>query len=237
MSNDDSLKMNNEYGVDQVDSLEQLEAIRKRPGMYIGSTSQSGIDQLVLEVIDNNIDEYVAGHGKNIWLKIFKDGSVESRDEARGIPVGPHHKWKNKDGSPMDTLTGILTIVHAGGKFGGDSGYKCFIDGCVVNTPTEKINIEKIKQGDIIINGHNQHDEVINAFSYDYDGLVNKVVLENEKEFAAIDGHYILIKRDDNLYWEIIENIKVDDFLIELEEDDDIEELKRIIPKYNFTKY
>jgi DNA gyrase subunit B len=122
---DDNLKVESDYGTDQIDSLEGLEAVRKRPGMYIGSTSQKGLTHLVWEVADNGFDEFVAGYGKRITIHVYKDKSVEVIDGGRGIPVGPHHKWKNEDGTPMDTLTGILTKLHAGGKFNGEgSGYK-----------------------------------------------------------------------------------------------------------------
>lgn len=114
-----------EYGVDQITDLEGLEAVRKRPGMYIGSTSQKGINHLVWEIADNSIDEFVAGHGEDIWVTVAKDCSVTIRDNGRGIPVGPHSKWQNEDGTPQDTLIGILTRLHAGGKFNGaGSGYK-----------------------------------------------------------------------------------------------------------------
>ena len=82
--------------------------------MYIGSTSQKGITHLVWEVADNCVDEFVAGAGKEINIHIEKDNTVTISDQGRGIPVGPHHKWKNPDGTPMDTLTGILTKLHAG---------------------------------------------------------------------------------------------------------------------------
>ena len=114
-----------EYGVDQITDLEGLEAIRKRPGMYIGSTSQKGINHLVWEIADNSIDEFVAGHGEDIWVTVAKDATVTIKDNGRGIPVGPHAKWQNEDGTPQDTLIGILTRIHAGGKFNAaGSGYK-----------------------------------------------------------------------------------------------------------------
>ncbi|MDF2533870.1 MAG: hypothetical protein K0R18_27 [Bacillales bacterium] len=120
-----TFEVQTEYGTGQIDSLEGLEAVRKRPGMYIGSTSQRGITHLVWEVADNSIDEFVAGVGEDIWITVQKDGTVTVIDNGRGIPVGPHHKWKKPNGQPLDTLTGILTILHAGGKFNGkDSGYK-----------------------------------------------------------------------------------------------------------------
>ncbi|MNO11629.1 DNA gyrase subunit B [compost metagenome] len=122
---DKSLEVNTEYGTNQIDSLEGLEAVRKRPGMYIGTTTQKGITHLVWEVADNSIDEFVANAGEDIFITVEKDGTVTTIDNGRGIPVGPHHKWKKSNGQPQDTLTGILTRLHAGGKFNGkDSGYK-----------------------------------------------------------------------------------------------------------------
>jgi len=116
----------NEYGTEQIEELSGLSAIQKRPGMYIGSTSQRGINHLIFEGIDNSFDEFLAGYGKDIYIQIKSDCSVRIEDHGRGIPVGPHHKWKNLDGTPMDTLTGVLTKIHAGGKFNKeDSGYAC----------------------------------------------------------------------------------------------------------------
>ena len=91
--------------------------------MYIGSTSQRGITQLIWEILDNCVDEFVAGYGDEILLNVFKNGMVNVQDHGRGMPVGLHHKWKNPDGTPMNALTGLLTKLHAGGKF-GNSGYK-----------------------------------------------------------------------------------------------------------------
>lgn len=121
----DLIKVTTEYSTDQIDSLEGLDAVRKRPGMYIGSTSQKGVTHLVWEVADNSVDEFVAGFGKEVAFHVLEDATVVIRDNGRGIPVGPHHKWKRPDGSPEDTLIGILTRLHAGGKFNtADSGYK-----------------------------------------------------------------------------------------------------------------
>jgi DNA gyrase subunit B len=122
---DSNLTVQTSYGVEQIDSLEGLEAVRKRPGMYIGSTSQKGVTHLVYEVADNCFDEFVAGFGDLVKIHIAKDCTVTIADKGRGIPVGPHPKWTNEDGTPMDTLTGILTKLHAGGKFNKEgSGYK-----------------------------------------------------------------------------------------------------------------
>ncbi len=125
MKIDENHIVDNEYGTKQIDSLDGLESVRKRPGMYIGSTSQKGLTHLIFEVADNSFDEFVAGYGNEIEIHIKDDCSVMIKDYGRGIPVGPHHRWKNDDDTPMDTLTGILTKLHAGGKFGqDDSGYK-----------------------------------------------------------------------------------------------------------------
>lgn len=119
----DETKVTAVYGVDQVDSLEGLEAVRKRPGMYIGSTSQRGVTQLIWEILDNSVDENVAGYGDEILIHIMEGGKVRIEDHGRGMPVGLHQKWKNVDGTPMNALTGLLTKLHAGGKF-GNGGYK-----------------------------------------------------------------------------------------------------------------
>lgn len=121
----DLMQVENDYGSDQIDALEGLEAVRKRPGMYIGSTSQKGVTHLIWEVADNSVDEFVAGYGQDIWIHIAKDATVTIRDKGRGIPVGPHKSIRDKDGNPMDTLTVVCTKLHAGGKFNGEnSGYK-----------------------------------------------------------------------------------------------------------------
>lgn len=136
---EDLTKVTNSYGTEQIDSLDGLEAVRKRPGMYIGSTSQKGVTHLVWEVTDNCFDEFLAGYGQEIEILVKKDSSVIVIDHGRGIPVGPHHKWKNPDGTPQDTLTGILTRLHAGGKFNGaDSGYK--VSGGLHGVGTKAVN-------------------------------------------------------------------------------------------------
>ena len=111
------------YEVTDIQVLEGLEAVRRRPGMYIGSTDVRGLHHLVHEVVDNSVDEALSGYCDLIEITINPDNSVTVVDNGRGIPVGPHHTQKKPDGTPMDALEVVHTILHAGGKFGG-SGYK-----------------------------------------------------------------------------------------------------------------
>ena len=111
-------KYNHKYGAEQIQVLEGLEAVRKRPGMYIGSTSVRGLHHMVYEIVDNCVDEALAGYCTNIKIEIEPGNIISVEDNGRGIPVEVHPKTK------ISTAETVYTVLHAGGKFGGDSGYK-----------------------------------------------------------------------------------------------------------------
>ena len=171
--------MNLEYGADQIQILEGLEAVRKRPGMYIGSTSSRGLHHLVYEIVDNSVDEALAGYCKNINVTIEEDNSITVQDDGRGIPVGQNHK------AGKSALEVVFTVLHAGGKFGG-GGYKVSgglhgVGASVVNALSTWLTVEVYNEGKIYSQSYKRgktDDEV-------------KVIGECDKELHGTKIHFL----------------------------------------------
>ncbi|HLN18871.1 MAG TPA: ATP-binding protein, partial [Patescibacteria group bacterium] len=141
-------KGNGDYTAKSIQVLEGLEPVRKRPGMYIGGTSTEGLHHLIWEVVNNAIDEAMAGYCKNVKVKLLPDNVIEIEDDGRGIPIEKHPQTKKS------TLETVLTVLHAGGKFGEGGGYKISgglhgVGVSVVNALSEWLHAEVKRDGKI----------------------------------------------------------------------------------------
>lgn len=177
---------NESYGGDQIQILEGLKAVRKRPGMYIGSTSSKGLHHLVYEIVDNSVDEALAGFCSTIDVQINKDNSITVKDNGRGIPVDIN----TKTGKPAVEV--VFTILHAGGKFGG-GGYKVSgglhgVGASVVNALSEWLEVKVYRNNNIYFQRYERGDvknelKVIGTYEGDYTGtevtfLPDKTIFE-----------------------------------------------------------
>ena len=184
----------NEYDANQIQILEGLEAVRKRPGMYIGSTSARGLHHLVYEIVDNSVDEALAGFCSTIDVQINKDNSITVKDNGRGIPVGINEK----SGKPAVEV--VFTILHAGGKFGG-GGYKVSgglhgVGASVVNALSKWLEVRVYREGKV----HYQR--------YEYGHVMAPLAVVGECE-ESYTGTEVTFLPDDTIFEETIYNYEI----------------------------
>ena len=188
----------NHYDASDIQVLEGLEAVRKRPGMYIGSTSSKGLHHLVWEIVDNAIDEALAGYCDDIEVTVNKDGSVTVKDDGRGIPVEVHPK------TGLSTVETVYTVLHAGGKFGG-GGYKVSgglhgVGASVVNALSKWVEVTVYKNGKIHYikfsnGGHTEHPlNVIGECSIDRTGTTVTFMPDPSIFKETVDFDYDILK-------------------------------------------
>ncbi len=188
----------NHYDASDIQVLEGLEAVRKRPGMYIGSTSSRGLHHLVWEIVDNAIDEALAGYCDDIEVTVNKDGSVTVKDDGRGIPVEVHPK------TGLSTVETVYTVLHAGGKFGG-GGYKVSgglhgVGASVVNALSKWVEVTVYKSGKIHYikfcnGGHTEHPlKVIGDCSVDRTGTTVTFMPDSSIFKETVDFDYDILK-------------------------------------------
>ena len=179
-------EVNGEYGADQIQILEGLEAVRKRPGMYIGSTSVRGLHHLVYEIVDNSVDEALAGYCTEIEVSINEDNSICVKDNGRGIPVGINKK------AGLPAVEVVFTILHAGGKFGGE-GYKIAgglhgVGASVVNALSEWMEIDNCYENIDFEEEELEHYQFLyNKFSF-LEGIIGNE--SNSKNYELIYTKY-----------------------------------------------
>lgn len=222
-------KYKHDYNADQIQVLEGLEAVRKRPGMYIASTAKRGLHHLVYEIVDNSVDEVLAGYCDKIEVMIEPGEIIRVKDNGRGIPVDKHKK------TGLSAAETVYTVLHAGGKFGGDSGYKVSgglhgVGASVVNALSEwtevrisrdgKLYEMKFAKGKVVEHlkeiGTSKHtgtevrfkpdDTIFEVTEYDYDTLANRF-----REMAFLNAGLRIVLRDER----DPENIMEDDFCYE----------------------